>query len=89
MKKSTFERVVPAILASFWVRFPATRRSGSSFILVAGEQQKRSREPLLVVREQLPEQVFLDTDVRAEHVGDEAIRHTPASCEAAEASFPF
>ena len=72
MKKSTFERVVPAIFAR--VRSD-TFGSSPRLVLhpVAGEQQQRPRQALLVVIEQLVEQVFLDPDVRAEHVRDEPI----------------
>ena len=73
MKKSTFERVVPAMLCEFLARHLRQHTFRLFLHSVTGEQQERPREPLLVVIEQLVEQVFLDADVRAEHVRDEPV----------------
>jgi hypothetical protein len=58
----------------FLTRNPGQESFGLGRHTVAREQQQRAREPFLMMVEQLFEEIFLDPYVRAEHVGDKAIR---------------
>jgi hypothetical protein len=42
-------------------------------LAIAGQQQKRARQPLLAGVEKLVDQVLLDPDIASKHIGDKAI----------------